>query len=975
MPSSTLSGDDGFARLWERARARELEQDDAGAAQAYAELLQLHLRSGRSPHVHVLVRIAQSLFRLELFSLADRLLEEARTRVVDARDGGYGLFLVELRRCELALLSGHRFRAARVLARARDARGPLGRVGPRHLDVLEQRLLALSWPSASSEEEAQARVDARVMVSRLWASSGRFQPAIEMLRRAVSDTGWRELVYRREELALRMVEHHLDRGEREDLDAARRLITQHLERREGAPPPAASDAVRWTVLQARLACLRGCFSEARHLLMPVLRNPARQAPRDVLQASYLLAQCLLFLNRTLDMEELLQRSQERLPRTEGGRVWAARFESLRELMERRRRAAKEEWIRPVAPQEVDSLRTLFMELDAGAADAGPRAVHGARPLPPARERFAENWAWWANQVLVRLEDDGASSRAIHALAALERLAARTDSTRLVARTFFYEGLVAYYRGELEEARAFLSRAVRAARTRGYVFDEWQALGFLAWAHAGLGRERRYASCARRARVLLEGLVADMEAEDRVFFRLNKWSAQDEYLAALVRALPRDREVPAHASRFSHWRARREAGRSLLEVYRALSCLTGWDVVRRLEGRDGEGEETPSQASTPAQVEAWVRTQLQLPVHGGAGRRELEASRWLLWHLPRSVVVLHFYVMADRTLAFVLGQRRIELYTLPLSREQLWRYAKAVLEAIPQQIDPFIQGAGAVERSLKELSSALGLERLLGGLPPHVERLVIIPHHVLANLPFPALFLRDEHLCERFACSLLPHLGWLSPWRHRRARPLVVREFLGIGVSTYAGEGLPSLPGVVDEPGVLAPLTLASHAVVLKDDEASREDVTSRLQSTEWAHLACHGEFEPEEPHRSRLYLGREKGRSSVLSLAEIQRLRLDRLRLAVLASCWSSSASALPGNELVCIPAAFLRAGASAVVAPLWKVDDATATSFMKQLYVEIARHGVAAGLARVQSSWARAPAAEQNATAFWGGYVAYGNG
>ncbi|WNG48454.1 CHAT domain-containing protein [Archangium minus] len=973
MLFSELTGD-GFAWLWETAQAREREHDDSGAAQAYAELLRLHLQSRRSPKPYLLVRIARSLFRVELFSPAGRLLDAVRTLLVEKKDDP-GVFWVDLRRCELALLSSNRFRAARVLARASDARGPLGRVGPRHLHELEQRLSALSWPSVSSQELAQARLDARVMLSRLWASSGRFLPAIEMLRRALSDAHWRELVYRREGLFLLMAEHYLDRG---DLASAEWLITRHLEPREGAPLPSTSDAFRWKVLQVRLSCLRGRFGKARHLMVRLLRDSEQEgAPEDVLQASWWLAQCLLFLNRTREVESLIQRSQERLAQTEAGRVWAARFESLRESMERRRRAANEELIRPFAPEETASLR--FMDADPlgnGAAGVGSRGVHGAPAVQRTRERFAEDWARLANQVMENLED-GTSSGAIHALAALERLAARTDSSRLVGRTYFHEGLVAYYRGELEEAKTFFSHAVETAHTQGCVFDEWQALGFLAWTCARLGEDASYADCAQRARVLLDGLVADMDAEDRIFFRLNKWSAQDEYLAALARAVPR--EVPSHASRFSRWRGRREIERATLEVYRALSCLTGWDVERRLEEPGEEGEEAPSRASTPSQVEAWVRTQLQLPVHGRAGRaslRGLDDSRWLLWHIPRSVAVLHFYVMADRTLTFVLGQRRIELHTLPLSRERLWRCALEVLDEIPRQVRPFLRGAEAVERSLKALSSALELEQLLGGLPSYVERLVIIPHDVLANLPFPALFLGGSHLCERFACSLMPHLGWLSSWRHRRARPLKVRKFLGVGVSTYAGVDLGPLPGAVDEPGELAPITSAPHAVVLKDDGAGLENVTQLLESTEWAHLACHGRFEPEAPHRSCLYLGREEGRSSVLSLARVQQLRLDRLRLAVLASCWSSSASTLPGNELVCIPAAFLRAGSSAVVASLWEVDNVLALPFMKQVYAEIAQHGVAAGLARAQRRWAReAPSEEARATFFWGGYLAYGNG
>jgi tetratricopeptide (TPR) repeat protein len=973
MPASALTPD-GFERLWETAQVRELEHDHASAAQAYTALLRLHLQSGRRPKPYVLVRIAQCLFRVEMFSPAGLLLDAVRAMLVGAKDS-HGTFLVDLRRSELALLSSNRFRAARVLARARDQHGPLGKVAPEHLNVLEQRLLTLSWPSVTSEERAQAQVDARVMVSRLWASSGQFVPALEMLQRALDDTGWQELVYRRAELVLLAAEHHLDRG---DLVSTERLITQHLQPPKEAPPLPARDAFRWKVLRARLSCLRGHFGHARQEVTQLLRDSERSPPQDVLQASWSLAQCLLWLNRTQDVEELLQWSQERLPPDGSGRTWAVRFESLRKLMERRRLAASGEVLRPFTPEEAASLRFLDAELPGnGVAAASARGAHTPGPFRRKRERFAEDWAGLANGVMESLEDGG-HSQALQALAALERLAARTDSLRLTSRTWFYQGLVAYYRGRNAEAKTWFSQAVEAAQTQGHAFDLWQALGFLAWACARLGETERYAALATRAKTLLDGLVAEMDDADRIFFRLNKWSAQDEYLSALVRAIPR--EVPAETGMLRRWRNRRRAERSMLDVYRALNCLTGWDVERRLEeGPAVTGEDEPSHASTPLQVEAWVRTHLRMRGHDGAGRArrgKLNSSPWLLWRIPRSVAVLHFYVMADRTLVFVLGQHRIELHTLPLTREQLWRCAMEVLNEIPLQVMPRLRSAEPVDRSLRALSSALQLEQLLGGLPPHVERLVIIPHDVIANLPFPALFLGEARLCERFACSLMPHLGWLSPREHGQARPLKVRRFLGVGISTYAGENLMPLPGADDEPGALASLTSASDAVLLKNEEAHQASVSRMLESAEWAHLACHGRFEPEAPHRACFYLGREAGRSSTLSLAQIQRLRLDRLRLAVLSSCWSSSASFLPGNELVCIPAAFLRAGASAVVGSLWEVDNAMALPFMKEAYAEIARHGVAEGLARAQRRWLRESASpEQRAAFFWAGFLAYGNG
>ena len=156
--------------------------------------------------------------------------------------------------------------------------------------------------------------------------------------------------------------------------------------------------------------------------------------------------------------------------------------------------------------------------------------------------------------------------------------------------------------------------------------------------------------------------------------------------------------------------------------------------------------------------------------------------------------------------------------------------------------------------------------------------------------------------------------------------------------------------------------------LLPDELARRDAVLDALPDAEWTHLACHGEFNRHAPHLSALMLTDGK-----LTLAELQQCRL-RMRLAVLASCWSSTAAVLPGNEMVCLPGAFLRAGARAVLASLWELDDKTNFRFMRDYYPAALRDGPVDGLAAVQRAWARSPEREKRMALRWAAYTVYGS-
>jgi CHAT domain-containing protein len=111
------------------------------------------------------------------------------------------------------------------------------------------------------------------------------------------------------------------------------------------------------------------------------------------------------------------------------------------------------------------------------------------------------------------------------------------------------------------------------------------------------------------------------------------------------------------------------------------------------------------------------------------------------------------------------------------------------------------------------------------------------------------------------------------------------------------------------------------------------------------HFACHGEFDAQSPLLSRLHIGP----GAVLTGQEIlQSLRL-RCDLVTLSACESGLSRVQRGDELYGLVRAFLYAGAPAVVASLWRVNDCATLILMAHFYTALAG-GMAVGRALQQA-------------------------
>jgi len=137
------------------------------------------------------------------------------------------------------------------------------------------------------------------------------------------------------------------------------------------------------------------------------------------------------------------------------------------------------------------------------------------------------------------------------------------------------------------------------------------------------------------------------------------------------------------------------------------------------------------------------------------------------------------------------------------------------------------------------------------------------------------------------------------------------------------------------------------------------------------HLAAHVDLEPRQPWQSAVRLG--PGPRGRLRAGDVAADTVEA-RLVVLSGCRSAGSDVVGGEGLLGLGAGFLAAGAPAVVATLWDVDDHVAARFVADFYGALADGATAAGaLAAARQACRARP--ETAAPRHWAGFVLVGDG
>jgi len=291
--------------------------------------------------------------------------------------------------------------------------------------------------------------------------------------------------------------------------------------------------------------------------------------------------------------------------------------------------------------------------------------------------------------------------------------------------------------------------------------------------------------------------------------------------------------------------------------------------------------------------------------------------------PETALVEYFMLDAE-LLAFIVTNERVELVR-GLAREQ---QVEVVLEQFRFQIGALRYGTGQLRAHLDQLASRarhyLGMlhslllrpiERRLGN-----RRLIVVPHRALHYVPFHALYDGTDYVIERREVGYAPSASVLRYCHARPRQPLDHAVLLGL-----ADE---QTPRVRDELAALAPLF--PTATVLIDDQATVAALRTWAASADVLHLACHGQFRPDNPLFSSLQLA-----DGWLTVRDTYNLELN-CGLVTLSACETGLNAVAPGDELIGLARGFFSAGAPSLLVSLWTVDDESTAALMTSFYTRL---------------------------------------
>jgi CHAT domain-containing protein len=304
-------------------------------------------------------------------------------------------------------------------------------------------------------------------------------------------------------------------------------------------------------------------------------------------------------------------------------------------------------------------------------------------------------------------------------------------------------------------------------------------------------------------------------------------------------------------------------------------------------------------------------------------------------LPRDEQIIAYTTVHDEVLAYVLRRDGFEVVRGLASL----RDVEAIVETLRFQWRK-MEARGSTGEADETATNSL-LETLYEWLIAPLEdllpapRLTIVPHGILHNIPFHALFTGTDYLIDRYEIGYAPSCAVWKACRER-AEPQGEASLL-FGLSDagiqHTREELANLRRILPE------------ATVFAENEATLSSVPA-TGVFRYLHFATHAVFRRDNPLFSALRLA-----DGWLFAHDLYTRRLE-CSLATLSACHTGTGAVAPGDEILGLVRGFLHAGARAVLVSQWAAHDAATAALMRLFYEKMgAGSGRAAALREAQQT------------------------
>jgi CHAT domain-containing protein/tetratricopeptide (TPR) repeat protein len=455
---------------------------------------------------------------------------------------------------------------------------------------------------------------------------------------------------------------------------------------------------------------------------------------------------------------------------------------------------------------------------------------------------------------------------------------------------------------------------------------------------GGGHEQRFRYRAAHQAVYgeLVDLLLELGRKEDAFAALEHSRAQG-FLAMLAeRDLVFDAEIPPALDR-----ERRQANaryNALLDQL-AEHAATNGQAIAEIEAELMEVRALKQRVREQIRTSSPGLAQLTDPTVVDAARaRELIEANELL---------LSFHVGPDRTWLFALTNERLDAFAIAVTADELTAKVETFRGlATARAEEALVRRAGA---ALYELLLAPG-EALI----EPSEKLVIIPDGPLQVLPFGILVRSPSdaeapYLIQHHPLTMVSSASVLEWLRNRATRKAIRRAVVFADPTVdgttdsptgprYRSAGVGRLPASRGEAEVLLDLWGADTRTFM-GSQATEEHAKSLPRQSDLLHFATHVLVDTRRALDSAIVLAaphaddREDGLLQAWEILES--VRVDA-RLVTLSGCNTALGEVLPGEGLLGLVRSFHYAGAEAVVASLWPVEDLASAELMRRFYAGI---------------------------------------
>jgi CHAT domain-containing protein len=376
------------------------------------------------------------------------------------------------------------------------------------------------------------------------------------------------------------------------------------------------------------------------------------------------------------------------------------------------------------------------------------------------------------------------------------------------------------------------------------------------------------------------------------------------------------------------------------------------------------------------------------------------------------VLLEYSLGSDKSYVWAVTHESIRSYNLP-SRALINEAAQRVYKLLAAPLVADIEKE--LPQAVQELSRMI-LSPVAAELSK--RRIIIVADGALHYIPFQVLQAEDEPLVanyeivntpsasilgelrkealQRQPTKLLAAFGdpvFASNYAQRKDTPgteqLATMQALEIAPWHHALRDI-ELNGSSFDPSVIKPLFYAKRELAnLREAAASGETFVAsgftatreqllNTDLTQYAilHFATHGLLDPRRPENSGLVLSTVnsdgQAQNGFVGLQDIYGLRAP-VDLVVLSACQTALGKDVRGEGLLGLTRGFMYAGASSVMASLWKVDDEATAELMRQSYTNMLQKGMtpAAALRAAQNSIRQRP--EWQSPYYWAAFTLQG--